>query len=290
MGGSYTAPTPAPAEGTASMLSAYQSALPGFMQTMANQTLPYEQQMLAANQQLLPGYNDLQQQIYAKYGPQYQQTANQLQAAQAQALTQSQADILQNQAPAYAEAAKNAAQIYDPEYFSSRAAGSKSLNDLLGSYDITNGLSGGEQANVERGLNRQGINLGTANNPASGINTINSAFGYDDRLQQKKSGLAQALQLVPGAVSSFKSGFDPGAIVGNSLYQGNQGQGQQINAQAPNTGQASNQMGMGLLGNIQQMQGNQNNYNAGIYGSLAGATAKTYESTADKFGKYMSWI
>ena len=290
MGGSYTAPTPPAAETTASMLAAYQQALPGFMQANQQNILPYEQSVLKANQQILPAYNDLQSQIYAKYGPQYQDIANKLQASQAAALTQSQADILKNQGVDYAAAAKQAAQAYDPEYFASREAASKSMNDLLGSYDVSNGLSGGEQANVERGLNRQGLSMGTLNAPNSNTNTIRNAFGYDDRLQQKKSGLAQALQGTAGTLGALKSGFDPGAIVGNALYANNAGQGQQINANNPNVGQGSNAMGSNLLGATTNMANSQNLFNSNIYGSQAGATAKTYESTADQFGKYMSFI
>ena len=290
MGTSYTPATPPAAESTADMLAAYQQALPGFMQANQQNILPQEQATLAANQQLLPEYNDLQTQIYSQYGPQYQDIANKLQASQAAALTQSQADILKNQGVDYANAAKQAATAYDPEYFASRAAASKSMNDLLASYDVSNGLSGGEQANVERGLNRMGQSMGTAAAPNSNTNTILNAFGFDDKLQQKKSGLASALQGTAGTLGALKSGFDPGAIVGNALYANNAGQGQQVNASAPNTGQSSNALSSNLLNAASQGQNSQNNYNASIYGSQTGATSKTYQSAADMFAKYMSWI
>ena len=290
MGSDYSPGTPAPAESTDDMLAAYQKALPSFMQMNEENILPYEQSALDANKSILPQYNDLQTQLFNTYGPQYQAIANQLQDQQAKALTASQTDILKNQGVDYANAAKDVAQTYDPEYFASRTAASDQLQNLLASYDVSNGLSGTEQANVERGLNRMGQSLGTSTAPTSGASTILNAFGFDDKLQQKKSGLASALQTAASTIPALKSGFDPGAVVGQALYSGNNGQSQQINASAPNTGAASNSMSQNLMGNIQGMLGSANNYNASTFGSIQNATSKTYESAADQTSKYMSFI
>ena len=94
----------------------------------------------------------------------------------------------------------------DPEFFDNREAASDSFLQLLESLD-PNGLSGSEEAGVERGVNRTLNRDGDRNTGSSGA-SLKSALSFDDRLLKKKQTLGAVLNTFPAVQQGSRSGID----------------------------------------------------------------------------------
>jgi len=103
-----------------------------------------------------------------------------------------------------------AAPYLDP----TQAQQAASFQALLASQDPTK-LSRSEMANVERGLGRMGIGVGRTSN----MDVIGASHQFSDALAQKQQRLAQALAQTAPVASSFKSGYNPGILQGQTGVQ-----------------------------------------------------------------------
>lgn len=259
MGGSPPAgPTP---ETTEQILGAYTKYLPALTEAAIGQIGPTEQALLDASQKYTPQYTKAQLDLYKEYGPMLNEIANQIEAQNVSSRLGTETAALQGQAPEWANAALDVAKILDPEYYSTRAASSGKLQELLGSYDL-GGLTGAESANVERGVNRV-----FGDQAPSSTQAAKAATMFDERLQAKKSNLAQALQLVPQNLAASRSGFDPLASIGKSMYTPNQGQSQQIGYQAPNVGSMASNVAGQAMGAATDMSQSRNQMASSVFGS-----------------------
>lgn len=150
--------------------------------------------------------SQLAPQMAANMAPAIGTIANeQLRAAQrvSPAYAKLQMDLLNTYGPQIAAAELEQNKIADPEYYALRELESGKTFDLLNAMDPTR-LSGSEQAEVERGLNRMNVNTGTANAPSQ-LNTVKNAMTFGSALQDKQGRFAQALGTATGALPNFKS-------------------------------------------------------------------------------------
>lgn len=219
--------------------------LPELSQVTSEQILPYEQKLLEASTAVQPQYTQAQYDLYKQYGPLLNELGMGIQSSNAQRQAAYEADILKNQGRDLALNAQNLQRQVDPEYFALRELQSKKLSDLLNSYDPS-GLSGSESANVERNMNRMNELHGIA-----GLGTSSEAFknsqAFDDRLQQKKSALAQALSAVPNALQSSRSGVDVMQQAVGRPSSMNTGENKFMSFNSPNIGAATQGMSSQLL-------------------------------------------
>jgi hypothetical protein len=105
---------------------------------------------------------------------------------------------------------KHAAPYLDP----SQAQQAASLQALLSSMDPTK-LSGSEMTNVERGLGRMGIGVGRT----AEMDKYKAALTFGDALAKKQERLGAALAQTSPVAASFKSGYNPGVLQGQSAVQ-----------------------------------------------------------------------
>jgi hypothetical protein len=89
-----------------------------------------------------------------------------------------------------------------------------SLQALLASQDPSK-LSGSEMTNVERGLGRMGIGVGRT----AEMDKYKAAMTFGDALAQKQQRLGAALAQTAPVAASFKSGYNPGVLQGQSAVQ-----------------------------------------------------------------------
>lgn len=98
-------------------------------------------------------------------------------------------------------------QAANPEFYSTRSAASNKLGDLFKSIDLTGALSGSEQSQIERGVNRGNINSGNGTNN-SPLNAINAGMMYGDAANTRK---LQQQGVATGAVGAA-AGFLPSSV------------------------------------------------------------------------------
>jgi hypothetical protein len=267
-------------ESTNSILKAYADNLPALIQATSSQILPTEQAILAANQAVQPGYTQSQIDLLKQFGPDMQSIMDQLSAQSLMSQLGRETEAVQGPGKDLALATQEAAKLVDPEYYKTREVAAKSLQDLLGSYDPTK-LSGSEMANVERGLNR--TNAGQI--PTS-TTAISNAMAFDDRLQNKRTALANALSIVPSNLAGMKSGQDVAyQATGRASSAPTQGSNL-LGYSSPNVGAMTQSLGQNLLNSATQMGQSRNQYASQAQSDYA----KTYKSTLDNVSQGMGMV
>ena len=226
--------------------------LPDYVKTVTGVAPSYEQAQADLQKTIQPQIAQSNADLYKNIGPQLAQTGSDI--ARQNALNQASTEnaVLQGPGTQEVQTAQRLQQQVDPEFYSTRALAGSKFSDLLSSYD-PNGISGGDMAQVERGLNRQNAALGTGDTPTSTGN-ISNAFAYGDKLQQNKSNLGAALSQVPAFLNASKSGTDVLQQAVGRSSSANPGQGQFMGYQQPNVGSATNNMAAGMMNSATSMQ------------------------------------
>lgn len=183
---------PSPDQQVGESYADYAKYLPDILRITNENMGGQAQANLAAAQQVAPGYNKL---------------AAQQQASEAK----SAADLLGGVGGKYLTALQETKNRLNPTYGALSAAG-KSMQDLIGSYDLK-GLSGGERAAAERGVNYSNVASGNLGIP-SAINTVGNALQFTDRFNQKRQALGN---LLGGASSLFGVG-QANAVNPNDMF------------------------------------------------------------------------
>lgn len=185
---------------------------------------------------------------------------NKLAAAQQASEAKSAADLLGGVGGKYLTALQETKNRLNPTYGALSSAG-KSMQDLIGSYDLK-GLSGGERAAAERGVNYANIASGNIGTP-SAINTVSNALQFSDRYNQKRQALGNLLN---SSASLFGAG--------------------QSNAVNPNDmfGRQSNAFGQyGGIGNNTQSTATT------MFGDILGSRTSAANTAAAKGQGYQRW-
>lgn len=213
------------------------------------QALPTAQTELAVQQAISDPENALMLQQAQKYLPLFQSLGNTLNA---NALA-NEVNLLKGSGSDYLKAGYDAAQIFDKPYYDTRQLTADKLGVLLGSIDLSGGLSGTERDEIAKGLAREGSQRGTLNAP-SNSDTVANAMVYgqaaNQRQQQAKSNLAQALQLSTNFLPTAQTGVNPFATVSagtTTSNANNQGVGLFRGITSGNNS-AANNMASNLLG------------------------------------------
>lgn len=239
-------PAPAPTESTRDMLNALSEGLPRLLNTVSTNTLPYERANLRASQETSPAYAQLQADIYSQFGPQLNSIGQDI--ARSNALSQSETDrqvVGSDSAKELVRGTEALQREVDPEFYKNREVTSDKYQDLLGGMD-PNKLSGAELANVERANNRSNIGRGIADS-GSNIGAVSNALQFDNRLQQKRSALSDALANFGQIQGGSRSGVDAFQLTtgkpSNTSFGQNNLLGANQNVQGNVSGQANNLLG-----------------------------------------------
>lgn len=239
------APAPTTGESTAQMLYGYQQGLPGISQVANEQILPNELAQLNAAKAVSPGWADLTSQIYSQYAPGLNKVGADINAANAMSQAQSDANILKGPGRDIAAQSLEVAKINDPEYYATRAAMAKQLPDLL-----TGKLTGGEEEAIQRGIDRQNVNMGVGDRQST-AQLASNASQYGGAVHDR---MTQALSLATNALPTFKSGVDTGAQVLGRPTTANSGAAQFNTPQQGQLGGQQSQLSNSLLGQIGDTQ------------------------------------
>lgn len=221
------------------IVEGYRGMLPGFSASTAQAIRPYEGQIWQANRRFAPKYAELESQLYNTYAPQYEQVNADIfsrlypqyarsQAAgediYRQAIAESDARLLAGPGRENVLAMERLQKEVDPQFYRLREAGANTVENALAKADALmggmdpNALTGAEMANAERGINRIRATSGDLNVP-SNIGTVRAGLQFDDRLQQKRNAVSQAINSAVGAftgagnfATGTRSGIDAGSV------------------------------------------------------------------------------
>lgn len=210
---------------------AFQAILPSLMSTLfgsINSNIPQlAQQQLSLMQMLGPGF------------AQAESVAN---LAGQKAKAEGDLGLLQGTGRDITSASLDLAKLADPEFYALREKLGAKGQALLDAQDPTK-LTGSEEAQVERGVNRNNVSRGVANS-GSIINTVRSGMLFGDALAQKQSRLGATLNSIGAMAPALKGGtFDYNQATGQ------QGAGAGLGEFSSTTGNASS-LGSNLASNI----------------------------------------
>lgn len=267
MGGSYKAPDPS--ESMNDILNAIVTQYPRLVNATVGGSLPLEQSNIDVAKQTLPQWA----QLNAEIAPVMQKQA--AESALAQVASDTGAMKSASSPGGLIDSSVAAQRIADPEWYRMRALQEQKLSELLNSIN-PNGLSGGEEAQIEREINRNQINSGVS--APSAASTAERAMTFGNALDKKKSMLGEALTVTAQTMPTMKSGFDAfQQATGRSGSVTNAGT-QFNNPSAESVGQAS-----------QNMTGNMLNMGGQLASSAMGANAGR-KDTLDKVSQIFGMI
>jgi hypothetical protein len=254
---------PNTSESMESVMKAYRENLIPMIQNQISAAQSYEPAMQTLREQISPREQQLNADLYAKYGPQFAKTGSDIARQNAEAQAATDLGIVSGTGRDLVREAMKTQKEADPEAYRARELALQNLEQLQGSLtDPNSGLSGAERAEIDRSLARENFARGTGATPTATSTVSNAmAFGQagEARKQQRQSAIANAAQLATGAVQPLSSRIDTFQM---TTGRPSVNQGEARTGGAREVGQESNAMGMNLFGNASQMRQQENQLNA----------------------------
>jgi hypothetical protein len=254
---------PNTSESMESVMKAYRENLIPMIQNQISAAQSYEPAMQTLREQISPREQQLNADLYAKYGPQFAKTGSDIARQNAQAQAETDLGIVSGTGRDLVREAMKTQKEADPEAYRARELALQNLEQLQGSLtDPNSGLSGAERAEIDRSLARENFARGTGATPTA-TSTVSNAMAFggagEARKQQRQSAIANAAQLATGAVQPLSSRIDTFQM---TTGRPSINQGEARTGGAREVGQESNAMGMNLFGNASQMRQQENQLNA----------------------------
>lgn len=224
--------------------------LPYYSKAVAGQIIPQEEAKLAASEVTSPKYAELMTRLYEQYGPQLNQIGNDIARQNAMSQAERDRDVLAGPGQELIQQALEAAKLYDPEFFKTRETTAGRLEDLLGSIDLSGGLSETERREIEQGLAREGQQRGTAGAPNQ-TEIVGNAMRYGEagrnRVTQNQNALSQAIAASTAFLPASRSGVDVFQVATGRSSGANAGENKFTGITTP--GQEAYNMAGTLFGN-----------------------------------------
>jgi hypothetical protein len=254
---------PNTSESMESVMKAYRENLIPMIQNQIAAAKQYEPEMQTLREQISPREQQLNADLYAKYGPQFAKTGSDIARQNAEAQAATDLGIVSGTGRDLVREAMRTQKEADPEAYRARELALQNLEQLQGSLTDPNaGLSGAERAEIDRSMARENFARGTGATPTATSTVANAmAFGQagEARKAQRQSAIANAAQLAAGAVQPLSSRIDTFQL---TTGRPSVNQGEARTGGAREVGQESNAMGMNLFGNASQMRQQENQLNA----------------------------
>lgn len=198
MSGVYSSGASA-SESTDQMMKSLAKYLPTFLDQANSAVLPSAEASLKAAQRTSPFYQEIAEKENVRQ-------------------TQSDTNLLNAHGGDYSKALTNIQKQFDPEFYSGNADISKSFKALDDSYSL-NGLSNGEAAAAERGINKTNIKSGNFGTN-SALTTLGNLRSFGDAYDKKRAAKSANLTSWGNFNPSTKSGFNAGAIGSKDIGTG----------------------------------------------------------------------
>ncbi len=187
-------------------MQAYTKNFPAYMSSLISQIQPAGQALADAQGKLAPQQAQTQLDQFKEFGPQFNAVGSDINKQNALAEADSQRAVISGPGRELVKEARETSDVYDKPWFDTRDLNASKIQELLKSIDITK-LTGSEEAQVERGLNRENASRGTSGAPSQ-IETIRAAGTFGDALNKKKAMLGEAITAANQFTQVGRSGVD----------------------------------------------------------------------------------
>lgn len=242
--GASIQPTPE-YQALANQIRSVQDLLPYYSQAISAQKIPDAMGQLAADTATTGPRLALQQSLQEQYGPIFDRLAAESNLRRSSYSAANDASVLAGPGQELIKQALAAAKLYDPEYFSSRAATSDAVNKLLAntSANLDSGLTNTERDEVGKGLAIENMRRGVGSTTPSQFDTISNAmqYGAAGRAKQveNQNQLSKAIAASTAFLPTSKSNVDvfqvatgrPSATMDNRFNTNTAGQDASASAQ-----------------------------------------------------------
>jgi len=259
---------PSASQSMGEVMQALIKYLPEYLQVIEKETPGYNQAMLDIAKQQAPQEYQTVLDLMKQYGSQYADVGNQINLQNALAQAQNESQVLSGPGMELVQQARQAEQVYDPEKEAARSAILNKAQELANS--LSPNLTGSEQAEVERYINRSNLNTGTYNTP-SVSNTVANATQFASALQNKKSQLSQVLGQAASTVAGLTKPVDVFSVATGRPVTANWGQNQY---QSPNLNPS----------------GAVSSYASGLFNAGTGLQESAMNNTASQYGAYVGGL
>lgn len=261
-----SSPTANAGDTTAQALQSYTQYLPGLLQTLAGQTQSTGQTEQNAQNVLAPQQQALQNSLVSHYLPGLYSSGDQLNQQESTAgINQANTNLNSQGGQALEQQAIQQSEASNPQYYAALNQAGGQLSNLLSSINL-GGLTGSEQAQVERSNAQQDAQRGILNSPSQTA-TVSNAMNFGTALQNKQNLLANAINTATSFLPQAKTGVDtfaagsgaattPSSNPAASQFLGVNGGNAASTASASNSSTANN-----LLNNVTSQQNNANSLN-----------------------------
>ena len=257
------APAPGTSESMDSVLKAYGSNLPKMVQAQIAAAQQYEPAMQKMREEISPREQQLNLDLYNKYGSQFAKTGSDIARQNAQSQAETDLGIVSGTGRDLVREAMKTQREADPEAYRARELALSNLERYNKSLtDPDAGVSGAEQAEIDRSLARDNYSKGIGANPTS-TSTVSNAMAFgragEERRGQRQSAIANAAQMATGAVQPLSSKIDTFQLTtGRPAI--NQGEGRSGGARE--VGADTNAMGQNMFSSASQMRQQENDLNS----------------------------
>lgn len=230
---------PSVGQQTAESMAATSAYLPVLTAATAQSLPQLEQARLQAARQTSPGYAQLNEDLFRRFAPVLSQIGDNINRQSALNQAETERQVISGPGRELVQGARDTAEIYDPEYFRSRATGESTLNNLsqqANQFAGSEGISGSERAEIERSLNRDNFQRGTSQS-GSQLQTVSNAIRFGEagrnRDVQRMGALSNALSQTANLLPQLKSGVDVFQVATGRPSAPNTGQQQFTGVQKP---------------------------------------------------------
>jgi len=189
--GDYGGSAPSYGEYMNALSNYYTGDIGSYSQSVNNASQQNDLSNLGISNLLTQGYSNIGLQNLTNYAMPYNQIGQQIENSNAQAGANTNLAQISGAGGQVSRVANQLEQQVNPEYYQIRGAAGNQATNLVNSINL-NGLSGGEQAAVERSLaqsNYASGNLGLDN----ATNAVSNAMNFGDYLNTKRTALSNAL-------------------------------------------------------------------------------------------------
>lgn len=238
-------------ESTDSMMQAFIKNFPAYLQTQVDQIPVLENALLQSARETSPQFTQAELNQAQEFLPQFNALGDMINRASALADAETEAQVVAGPGRELINQAYETSQIFDAPFFEQRDVAADALGKLI--QEQSAGLSGGELAAVERGLNRTNVGRGTADSNSM-ISTLQSASDFGKARQAQQQMLKDTLNTANQFLQSGRSGVDTFQVATGRPSRTNQGAGQ---GSTLREAQGSNQVfnsGQGLQQSISSFQ------------------------------------
>lgn len=183
--------------------------LPAYMNTVNAQLQPQAESELKTAQAVSPAYQELLTGLYEKFAPRLATAGANVEKISRTGAAETDKALLAGAGGDTARTLSSLDRQLNPEYYATRAAGSKKLGELLSSINLNDA-----NPEAERLISQENARSGNLTTP-SATNTVSNALSFGNELQKRRDALGSAINSASGFLQPASGTFNTAGVTLN---------------------------------------------------------------------------